>query len=45
MLPLASAMLACMHPAHAADSGDTPVLEEITVTAQKRVGKPTGRAL
>lgn len=37
MLPLASAMLACMHPAHAADSGDTPVLEEITVTAQKRV--------
>ncbi len=37
MLPLASAMLACMHPAHAADTGDTPVLEEITVTAQKRV--------
>ena len=36
MLPLASALLACMHPAHAADSTDAPVLEEITVTAQKR---------
>ena len=36
MLPLASALLACMHPAHAADTTDTPVLEEITVTAQKR---------
>ena len=36
MLPLASALLACMHPAHAADTSDTPVLEEITVTAQKR---------
>ena len=35
-LPLASALLACMHPAHAADTTDTPVLEEITVTAQKR---------
>lgn len=37
MLPLASALLACMHPARAADTGETPVLEEITVTAQKRV--------
>ena len=37
MLPLASALLACIHPAHAADTGETPVLEEITVTAQKRV--------
>ena len=36
VLPLASALLACMHPAHAADAGETPVLEEITVTAQKR---------
>jgi iron complex outermembrane receptor protein len=36
MLPLASALLACIHPAHAADTSDTPVLEEITVTAQKR---------
>src|ERR1700727_137112 len=36
ILPLASALLACMHPAHAADTSDTPVLEEITVTAQKR---------
>jgi iron complex outermembrane receptor protein len=36
VLPLASALLACMHPAHAADTGETPVLEEITVTAQKR---------
>ena len=35
-LPLASALLACMHPVHAADTSDTPVLEEITVTAQKR---------
>jgi iron complex outermembrane recepter protein len=35
-LPLASALLACMHSAHAADASDTPVLEEITVTAQKR---------
>src|SRR5579863_709956 len=34
-LPLASALLACLHPAHAADTGE-PVLEEITVTAQKR---------
>jgi iron complex outermembrane recepter protein len=36
VLPLASALLACMHPAHAADPADAPVLEEITVTAQKR---------
>ena len=36
VLPLASALLACMHPAHAADTADAPVLEEITVTAQKR---------
>src|SRR5258706_7306462 len=35
-LPLASALLACLHPAHAADTGETVVLEEITVTAQKR---------
>jgi iron complex outermembrane receptor protein len=35
-LPLTSALLACMHPAHAADTAETPVLEEITVTAQKR---------
>ena len=35
-MPLASALLACMHPAHAADTGETVVLEEITVTAQKR---------
>src|SRR5450432_245583 len=35
-LPLASALLACLHPAHAADTSDTAVLEEITVTAQKR---------
>ena len=36
VLPLASALLACMHPAHAADPAEAPVLEEITVTAQKR---------
>jgi iron complex outermembrane recepter protein len=36
VLPLASALLACMHPAHAADTADAPILEEITVTAQKR---------
>jgi iron complex outermembrane recepter protein len=36
VLPLASALLACMHPVYAADTSDTPVLEEITVTAQKR---------
>ena len=36
VLPLASALLACMHPAHATDPADAPVLEEITVTAQKR---------
>jgi iron complex outermembrane receptor protein len=35
-LPLASALLACMHPAHAADTGEAAVLEEIVVTAQKR---------
>jgi iron complex outermembrane recepter protein len=35
-LPLASAMLACIHPAQAADTGETAVLEEIVVTAQKR---------
>jgi iron complex outermembrane recepter protein len=35
-LPLASALLTCMHPVHAADTSETPVLEEITVTAQKR---------
>jgi iron complex outermembrane receptor protein len=35
-LPLASALLACLHPAYAADTGETAVLEEITVTAQKR---------
>ena len=35
-LPLASALLACLHPARAADTSE-PVLEEITVTAQKRV--------
>jgi iron complex outermembrane receptor protein len=35
-LPLASALLACLHPAHAADTGATPVLEEVVVTAQKR---------
>ena len=34
-LPLASALLACLHPAHAADTAE-PALEEITVTAQKR---------
>jgi iron complex outermembrane recepter protein len=36
-LPLASALMACLHPVHAADTAETPVLEEITVTAQKRV--------
>jgi len=35
-MPLASALLTCMHPVHAADTGETVVLEEITVTAQKR---------
>jgi iron complex outermembrane recepter protein len=35
-LPLASALLACMHPVHAADTSEPVVLEEITVTAQKR---------
>jgi iron complex outermembrane recepter protein len=35
-LPLASALLACMHPAHAAETTEPVVLEEITVTAQKR---------
>src|SRR6202047_5047781 len=35
-LPLASALLACMHAGYAAETGDTVVLEEITVTAQKR---------
>jgi iron complex outermembrane recepter protein len=35
-LPLASALLTCIHPAQAADTGETVVLEEITVTAQKR---------
>ena len=35
-LPLASALVACMHPSHAADTGETVALEEITVTAQKR---------
>jgi iron complex outermembrane recepter protein len=36
VLPIASALLACLHPAHAADTSDSPALEEITVTAQKR---------
>jgi iron complex outermembrane receptor protein len=36
VLPLASALVACLHPVYAADTGETAVLEEITVTAQKR---------
>jgi outer membrane receptor protein involved in Fe transport len=35
-LPVASALLALIHPAHAADTGDTATLEEVVVTAQKR---------
>ncbi len=35
-LPVASALLACMHPAQAADNGETATLEEVVVTAQKR---------
>jgi outer membrane receptor protein involved in Fe transport len=36
VLPLASAMMACMHPVHAADVEAAPALDEIVVTAQKR---------
>ena len=36
VLPVASALLACMHPAHAAENSDTATLEEVVVTAQKR---------
>src|ERR1019366_3137560 len=35
-LPVASALLACMHAAYAADPSDTATLEEVVVTAQKR---------
>ena len=35
-LPVASALLACMHPSHAADTSETATLEEVVVTAQKR---------
>ncbi|MGO9634275.1 MAG: TonB-dependent receptor [Steroidobacteraceae bacterium] len=35
-LPVASALLACMQAAYAADPGDTTTLEEVVVTAQKR---------
>jgi iron complex outermembrane recepter protein len=36
ILPVASALLACMSGARAADVSETPVLEEVVVTAQKR---------
>src|SRR6201996_3389903 len=36
LLPVASALLACMSGARAADVSETPVLEEVVVTAQKR---------
>lgn len=36
MLPIASALLACLPAAHAADNGETVTLEEVVVTAQKR---------
>src|SRR3984885_7231482 len=36
VLPVASALLACISGARAADVSDTPVLEEVVVTAQKR---------
>ena len=35
-LPVASALLACMHPAQSAETGETATLEEVVVTAQKR---------
>ena len=35
-LPVASALLACLHPVNAADIGDAATLEEVVVTAQKR---------
>ena len=35
-LPVASALLVCMHPAHSADNSETATLEEVVVTAQKR---------
>jgi iron complex outermembrane receptor protein len=35
-LPVASALLACMPAAHAADAIDVATLEEVVVTAQKR---------
>src|ERR1700761_8516885 len=36
LLPVASALLTCMSGARAADVSETPVLEEVVVTAQKR---------
>jgi iron complex outermembrane recepter protein len=36
MLPVASAFLACLPAAHAADTSDVATLEEVVVTAQKR---------
>ena len=36
MMPVASALLACMPAAHAADTSDVATLEEVVVTAQKR---------
>src|SRR5579863_9017068 len=35
-LPVASALLACMHPAQSAENSETATLEEVVVTAQKR---------
>ena len=35
-LPVASALLACMPGAHAAETSDVATLEEVVVTAQKR---------
>src|SRR5487761_1938599 len=36
-VPVASMLLACMHAAYAADAADVPTLQEVVVTAQKRV--------
>jgi len=36
MVPIASALLACMPVAHAAETTETATLEEVVVTAQKR---------
>jgi iron complex outermembrane recepter protein len=35
-LPVASALLVCMHPAQSAENSETATLEEVVVTAQKR---------